>query len=156
VLADAGIAGNHLSDLVADKDIDLAKVERLLAAMQTSSKPIKPARLGVIGQAHFEKALAATGIEKCRYWKEEMFDDTGARLPVVMEIAFAINNLAVRQKQRRAIGLNWSPVFKMPSGYIAEAFNECRIELNDAVTIFMHIAQPCFTFSDHGKGALAE
>ena len=152
VLAEADISGGRLSDFVVDDDIDQRKVERLLAAMRANSKPVKPQRLGIIGQEHLEQTLRAAGAANCKYWKQATFDEEG--LPLVIEIAFGVRNEA--DGQERTIGLNWSPVLKVPSGHISEALNSCRVGHHDDVMLVIHLAQPRWAFSDHGKGALSE
>jgi hypothetical protein len=72
----------------------------------------------------------------------------------VCETAFAIRPDA-SQSSRRIIGLNWSPVLKIPSGAIGEAISSCQIAASDPVILLVHIARPRFEFVDHGKGALA-
>ena len=56
---------------------------------------------------------------------------------------------------RRIIGLNWSPIFKIPSGAIGEAISSCKVNSDDPVVLLVHVARPRFEFVDHGKGALA-
>jgi len=75
-------------------------------------------------------------------------------LPVVCETAFAIRPDAL-QSSRRIIGLNWSPILKIPSGAIGEAINSCQVNSYDPVVLLVHVARPRFEFVDHGKGALA-
>jgi DNA topoisomerase VI subunit B len=153
VLAEAGITGTRLMDLVTNGDVDLEIVARLLEAMRANSKPIKPGKLGVIGSEHLEKALDGYGAINPKYSKVTTFDEEG--LPLVLEIAFGINRTHT-ERHLRVIGLNWSPVFKIPSRHLTEALNDCYVQLSDATTLIVHLAQPRFAFSDHGKGALAE
>jgi hypothetical protein len=75
-------------------------------------------------------------------------------LPVVLEIAFATKPDA-GERSRRIFGLNWSPVFKIPSGEIGEAISSCHVESDDPVILLIHAARPRFEFTDHGKGAIA-
>jgi hypothetical protein len=153
VLEAAKLKGNHLSDLVRGKDVDMASVTRLLEAMRERSRPVQPKRLGVLGKEHlcqhFESLGATSGF---KYDRKAFFDDDG--LPVVCETAFAIRPDAT-ESSRRIIGLNWSPVFKIPSGAISEAISSCQISSSDPVILLVHVARPRFAFVDHGKGALA-
>jgi DNA topoisomerase VI subunit B len=153
VLAASGITGTHLRHFVIEGKVDVSKVTCLLAAMREHSRPIKPQYLGSIGKTHLEKALNAAGAEGCRYWKKEDIDEEG--LPFVIETAFG-----VREDEKRArrliVGLNWAPIFKVPSGIIAEALSSCRVEDTDPVVWLIHLVRPRFAFTDHGKGALAE
>jgi DNA topoisomerase VI subunit B len=152
VLTEADISGSRLSDFVINGDVDQLKVDRLLAAMRANSKPVKPERLGIIGRDRLEKTLIAAGGANCKYWKQITFDEEG--LPLVIEIAFGVRSEA--DGQERMIGLNWSPVLKIPSVHISEALNSCRVEFTDDVLLIIHLAQPRWAFSDHGKGALSE
>jgi hypothetical protein len=72
----------------------------------------------------------------------------------VVETAFAIRPDAAALS-RRIIGLNWSPIFKIPSGAIGEAISSCQVNSSDPVVLLVHTARPRFEFTDHGKGALA-
>jgi hypothetical protein len=154
VLSGAGItAGARLSELVVDNDIDLDKLDALLHAMQMYSKPIKPERLGVIGPDHLKKALTAVGAKNCKYARSSAFNEEG--LPFVIEVASGVNRDEERSR-RLHIGINWSPVFKIPSGIIQDTLNDARIQSYDPITLVIHLVQPRFNFSDHGKGALTE
>ena len=74
--------------------------------------------------------------------------------PSCVETAFAIRPDAA-VSSRRIIGLNWSPIFKIPSGAIGEAISSCQVNSGDPVVLLVHVARPRFEFTDHGKGALA-
>jgi hypothetical protein len=153
VLEAACLKGSHLSDLVRGKDVDMASVTRLLEAMREHSRPVQPKRLGLLGKEHlcqhFESLGATSGF---KYDRKAFIDDDG--LPVVCETAFAIRPDAL-QSSRRIIGLNWSPILKIPSGAIGESINSCKVDSDDPVVLLIHVARPRFEFVDHGKGALA-
>jgi hypothetical protein len=153
VLSSAKLKGSHLSDLVNGQDVDMASVTRLLGAMQAASRPVQPKRLGALGKDHLLQHFASLGATKgFKYDKKAFYDDEG--LPVVVETAFAIQPDA-EARSRRIIGLNWSPIFKIPSGAIGEAIGSCQVNSNDPVVLLVHAARPRFEFTDHGKGALA-
>jgi hypothetical protein len=153
VLTEAEITTSRLSDMVADDDIDMPMVERLLDAMQRNSKPIEPSRLGIIGKEHLKTAMEGRGnTDGFQYYKAVDIDDDDG-LPYVLEIAFGIKTEGSREL---ILGLNWSPVFKVPSGAISNALNDCLVQWNDPVVLLIHQARPRFNFTDHGKGALAE
>jgi DNA topoisomerase VI subunit B len=152
VLTAAKIRGSHLSDLVRGGDVDMAAVRRLLGAMREHSKPVQPKRLGVIGQDHLKRYFESVGANNFKYDKKAFVDNDG--LPVVLEIAFATKPDAA-EGSRRIFGLNWSPVFKIPSGEIGEAISRCQIESADPVILLIHAARPRFDYTDHGKGSLS-
>lgn len=151
VLEAARLKGSHLSDLVCGQDVNMPSVTRLLEAMQKASRPVQPKRLGLIGRDHLAQHFQSLGATKgFKYERKAFIDDEF--LPVVVEIAFAVKPDA-SQIARRIIGLNWSPVFKIPSGAIGEAISSCRVEAADPVVLMVHVARPRFAFTDHGKGA---
>jgi DNA topoisomerase VI subunit B len=152
VLAAAKVKGSHLSDLVRGDDVDMAAVRRLLDAMRDHSKPVQPTRLGVIGQDHLARYFESLGASNFKYDRKAFIDNDG--LPVVLEIAFATKPDAAKSS-RRIFGLNWSPVFKIPSGEIGEAISSCQVRSDDPVVLLIHVARPRFEFTDHGKGAIA-
>ncbi|MGO9056944.1 MAG: hypothetical protein ACLQU2_06090 [Candidatus Binataceae bacterium] len=153
VLEDAGITAGRLSDLVRDGDVDMGAVERLRDAMIKHSKPVAPERLGVIGKAHIEAALTRNGcIGGFEYHKAAAIDEEDG-LPCVLELAFGLNK---KNGRRLIVGMNWAPVFKIPSGAIEDALNHGLVQRHDPVVFFIHLVKPRFAFTDHGKGALAE
>jgi DNA topoisomerase VI subunit B len=152
VLAGAKIKGAHLSDLVRGDDIDMPSIKRLLCAMQEHSKPVIPKRLGVIGQEHLKRYFESLGAKRFEYDKKTFIDSEG--LPVVLETGFAVKPDADAQS-KRIIGLNWSPIFKIPSGEIGEAISSQQVQCADPVILLIHTARPRFDFTDHGKGSLS-
>jgi hypothetical protein len=152
VLTEAEIQSNHLSDLVRGDDVDMASVQRLLGAMQKNSKPVIPKRLGIIGKDHLKFHLESQRAVGFNYQRKAFIDDEG--LPVVLEIAFG-TKLDADEYARRIIGLNWSPIFKIPSGAIEQAINKCQVNDEDPVILLIHAARPRFEFTDHGKGSLS-
>ena len=154
MLATAKMDRVHLSNLVRDGDVDMARVETLLGAMREHSRPVQPKRLGVIGQEHLAHYLKSLGGKPTsfRYHKKAFIDYDG--LPVVLEIAFAIKPDA-KQGWHCILGLNWSPVFKVPSGEIYRALSSCQVESSDPVILVISVVRPRFEFTDHGKGLIA-
>jgi DNA topoisomerase VI subunit B len=152
VLKQTGISAVSLCDLVADGDVSIDQVERLLVAMQQASRPVKSQRLGVIGKDHLQAALSARGVspEGFRYRKAFGTDKEG--LPFVVEVAFGLAEAGHRQL---ILGLNHSPVFKVPSGHLSDALTDCHVQQHDPVLLLIHQVCPRFNFTDHGKGALA-
>jgi hypothetical protein len=152
VMTAAKLERAHLSDLKHNGDVDAKVVERLLAAMRAHSRPVIPNRLGVIGKDHLERYFDSLGAKGFKYWKKTSIDDEG--LPVVFETAFGVmSNAAAGSK--RVLGLNWSPIFKLPSGEIGEAISSQHVSQSDPVILLIHAARPRFDFTDHGKGSIS-
>jgi DNA topoisomerase VI subunit B len=63
VLEMTGLARAPLSSLITDNAVDMVSAIELLVAMQTHSKPVKPAQLGIIGREHFEARFHALGAQ---------------------------------------------------------------------------------------------
>ena len=57
VAAAAGLSNALLNDLIKGDDVDPEAVRRLLSAMRTASRPVKPRALGVLGEAHLAHNL---------------------------------------------------------------------------------------------------
>lgn len=150
VLQQAGLAAKYVSDLKADINGEMEQVGRLLAAMQSVSKPVKPQRLGVIGRDHMQAGLAAyganTGIE---YSRQAGFGDDG--LPYLVEVGFGVRRRGAR---KLLCGLNHSIVFKVPSSSLYSTLRDCWIGANDPVVIVVHQSHPHFKFTGHGKGSV--
>jgi hypothetical protein len=72
VLAETGMKRMRLSELVHGDALDGDRVESLLAAMRKHTKPVKPQRLGLIGEEHLKFRLLAMGVqpESFRYNKK--------------------------------------------------------------------------------------
>jgi len=156
VLEGAGIAGATLRDLVVDGEVPLAPVTRLLEAMKKHSRAIKPAALGVISEEHLRNSLLKLDVvdESFKYKKVAGVDDNG--LPFVIEVAFAVKNDTDTEVRRLILGLNSSPILKIPPRRIGAMLADCRIDEHDPVVLLIHQACPRFDFVDHGKGAIAE
>ena len=89
VLSELGLARVPLSALANGDDLDHVRVARLLAAMRTYTRPVKPAALGVIGEDHIRARIEEHGIRpgSFDYRKKLSLGEDG--LPQVTEIAFA-------------------------------------------------------------------
>jgi DNA topoisomerase VI subunit B len=152
VLEQAGIAGT-LRDLVVDGDLPMGRIVALLDAMKRNSRPIKPAKLGIIGEDHIRAVLLARHVapDSFKYLKAEGTGDDD--LPYVIEVAYGIYEKAYRSDGRGlSKGLNCSPVFNVPTSEIREALAGCRIDGHDPVELFIHQTMPRFAFTGHGKG----
>jgi DNA topoisomerase VI subunit B len=152
VLTEAGLSASYLEDLVEDGDVGIAAVERLLVAMQRASRSVKPQRLGVIGKEHLQTALVALGVdpEGFTYRKGAGIGKDG--LPFVVEVAFGVT---WGGRERLIVGLNHSPVFKVPSGHLSDVLTDCHVQRHDPVALLIHQSCPRLMFTDQGKGAIA-
>ena len=152
----AGLSRAYLHDLIADHDVALEPVAVLLAAMQAESRPVKPAALGVLGEAHVRSFLtthAAVEPESITYYKAVGEVDG---LPYVLEVACGWYTEAYAAcDQRTLVGVNWTPALKMPFPELAQWLGECRVDSFDPVAVFVHLALPRVEYTDRGKSVLA-
>lgn len=169
VLTAAGLSRADLSELTtADgSDVDAGKVSRLLAAMQAVVAPVKPARLGVIGEAGLRDAFADLSADLDRFRYRKLTSPPDAGVPWVVEAAFAplAADSAWRERQLY-VAVNWSAAIEVPFGDLGDVrgghgrnflglLAEQRVKGSSPVVLFVHLAHPCLTFSDHGKARLA-
>jgi DNA topoisomerase VI subunit B len=155
VLEEAGVAaGTCLRDLVVNGDLTLHKIAALLDAMKKHSRQIKPAALGAIGEHHIRAAFGKWRVapDSFKYKKVAGLGDDG--LPFVVEVAFGVREEDDGEDRRLIMGLNWSPVFKVPTQAISSVLAQYRIDRNDPVVVFVHQAEPRLAFTDHGKGSV--
>ena len=158
ILARSGVAGVHLSDLVADGDVDQAAVEALLNAMRSESRPVKPRSLGVLGELHLTTWLNHAGAETVRYQKSaDVDEETG--LPFVVETAFGVRS--DDDGLRLVTGINWAPTLVDPfrdlNKYglsLGRLLGQLHISRDDPVTFVLHLACPHLNYTDRGKSSL--
>jgi hypothetical protein len=62
VLDEAGLKRARLSGFVTDGRLDCEKIARLLASMKNHTKPVRPERLGLIGENHLRERLLGMGV----------------------------------------------------------------------------------------------
>ena len=152
VLTEANIPdAAYLDDLVVNGDIDNAAAGRLLTAMQQASRPVKPQRLGVIGKEHLQAALVTRGVSSKGFTYRKACGTGDDGLPFVVETAFGVKKAGQREL---IIGLNNSPVFKVPSGHLSDILADCRVQAFDPIVLVVHLGCPRFEFTDHGKGSI--
>lgn len=152
----AGLSRAYLHDLVADNDVALEPVTTLLAAMQAESRPVKPAALGVLGEAHVRSFLTTNADvepESITYSKAVGEADG---LPCVLEVACGWYTAAYADcRQRTLVGVNWTPALKMPFPELSQFLGECRVDSFDPVVVFVHLAIPRVEYTDRGKSSMA-
>ena len=140
-------------------DLDHAAVDRLLAAMQTHTRPPKAKDLGVIGREHLLNRFLAYGAHAETFKYKAVIGDTATGLPVVIETAFG---WCPDGSERRIItGVNFSVALGNPFrsfGQTGEGLEhrlaEQRAGRNEPIIFVLHLASPRVEFADRGKTAL--
>jgi len=165
VTAACGLSGAALSDLVVDGKLDMALVERLLSAMQSQSRPVKPQALGVLGRDHLYRQFEGTGCEMTTFDYRKAEGTTGDGIPWVAEAAFAVDAGAFDPQDdpvdRRLItGINWSPSIINPFRQLRHydsldsVLTKQRAGRDEPVVVALHLACPRIEYTDRGKSAV--
>ncbi len=155
-----GLARAPLASLCADGEFDKRKIAKLLAAMKSATKPVKPKLLGLIGKDHLAQRMAAAGVEMKSFDYSRTFDTTDDGLPCVVEFAFG---WCPEAKDRRLItGVNWSPGITNPFRQLGSygqsldtILSQQRADRNEPVILVLHVACPRVDYTDRGKSAIA-
>ena len=151
----AGLHAASLHDLVDGSGIDHDKVNALLMAMRTESRPILPTRLGVIGEEHIRQRMVMDhqADENTVRYKKIAGEVNG--LPFVLEVSTGIYQ-ENHQECRRSlvVGVNWAPTLKIPFEELHPLLAQARVDSFDPVVIVVHLACPRLEYTEHGKGAL--
>jgi DNA topoisomerase VI subunit B len=153
VLRTAGLYRASLEDLLRDDEIDAVAVRVLLSAMQAETRPIRPARLGIIGEANLRRVLAEEGRgQGFVYAKATGFDGVG--FPYVVEGTFTWN--PKRAKRQLIAGANFASTptlsFELNLWETADSLLSRRYAGDrEPICVFLHVVHPRFTFTDLGK-----
>ncbi len=152
----AGLTGRYLHDLLVHGDVDAAMTQRLLRAMQQEAKAIKPAALGVIGEAHLRQRMTARSwIDSDSIQYKRVADMNHGAVPFVLEVAFGINTPAYEECGLSVwTGINWAPTLDIPFTEFFRLLGEVRVDRHDPVAMVVHLATPVVQFSDKGKTRL--
>jgi DNA topoisomerase VI subunit B len=158
ILAETGLAGAKLSELVRNGQVDPSITSKLLEAMQQQSREVKAQALGIIGEDHIRRKLETAGCNSnsIRYKRKLGYDEQ--HRPYVIETAFGAFE---RESALRKLlcGLNFSPSignpFRRLSGW--ESLDDLLGEQHVADRTFtlVHLTTPHLRYTDRGKTAVA-
>jgi DNA topoisomerase VI subunit B len=148
----AGLSGMYLHDLIKQDEVDIAMTQRLLSAMQQAAKVIKPAALGVIGEAHIRQRMTARSWIDSDSIQYKRVADMNQGVPFVLEVAFGINTPEYEDCGSTIwTGINWSPTLDIPFNELFRLLGEVRVDRHDPVAMVIHLATPNVQFSNKGK-----
>ena len=157
VLDSCALKRVHLSALATEGNFDRARIAELLAAMKANTKPVRPKRLGVIGEQHFRQRFESMGCNPKSIRYRRKMPKRG--MPYVVEMAFAMRD----DDQRRIImtGANWSSAIRNPFrsfGSTGEGLETVLAELRaggqEPILLAIHLAHPRVEYTDRGKSAM--
>jgi hypothetical protein len=157
VLEATGLGRAPLSALRNGDGLDQAMVITLLDAMRAQSRPVKPAQLGVIGEAHLRQRFEAAGCEMESFNYKRVAGCTDD-VPWVIETAFG---WCPEASQRRLLsGVNWSPGIINPfrtlryGQSLDTILTKQRASANEPVILVLHMACPRVEYLDRGKSSV--
>ncbi len=158
VLDETGLHREPLTRLVADGAVDTDLVAKLLAAMQSNTKPVKPPALGVIGKEHFKTRFEDAGCEMESFDYRKVVDTTDG-VPWVVETAFG---WCPKGETRRLVtGVNWSPGIINPFrelGHFGQSLDtilsQQRADRDEPVILVLHMACPRVEYTDRCKSSV--
>ncbi len=147
VIAQARLTGKVLAEL------NDAAITRLLIKMKAETRPVQPQQLGVIGEEHFRNTLLALGTspKSFQYKKKTGIEDG---MPFVVEAAFGIKTAS--DVRDLVVGLNFSPIFGVPSQHFENALDANSVYDDDPVVVAVHLVTPQLRFTTLGKGKIAD
>jgi DNA topoisomerase VI subunit B len=151
----AGLKHAWLHDLVVNGNVDADAVQRLLHAMISATRPVKPKTLGVLGESHLASILVdawASAQHSIRY-KQVVGEADG--LPFVVEAALGVHEEDGWGDLEIVTGANWSPALECPFDDLLSLLGEMRADEDDPVTVIVHLVCPRLDFTDRGKGKVA-
>jgi DNA topoisomerase VI subunit B len=156
VLEAARLYRASLTDLLRDDALDEVPIATLLRAMQAEARPVKPTRLGVIGEANLRRRIEEWNGQAFRYAKAMGSDGDG--FPYVIEGAFAW--MPRSEKRKLILGANFasspSLSFSLNLWQTAETLLEGRYAgAEEPICVFLHLVHPRLTFTDLGKTRVA-
>jgi predicted XRE-type DNA-binding protein len=159
VLAVLGLQRAPLSDLAAGGELDLPTIAKLLTALQNASAPVKPAKLGVIGESHWRtRLLASAGSPES--FAYSAVSGTCEGLPYVVEAAFCY---APERDSRSLVGgVNWSPTLSgipfrsLGSEWtLSSLFQEQHCGYDEPVLLALHATIPKVLWQDRAKSVVS-
>ncbi|MFH1919782.1 MAG: ATP-binding protein [Planctomycetota bacterium] len=135
-------------------------VEQLLVAMKKHSRPVKPSRLGTIGEEHLRARFQEWGCDPKQFqYRKRAGTEEG--LPYILETAFAYRGEDAPQRREIFAGANWSAAIKNPfrafgaTGQGLEAhLTELKAGADEPILFALHLAHPRIQFADRGKSSI--
>jgi DNA topoisomerase VI subunit B len=160
VLGATGTSRMALAELFDGGRVESGGMAKLLSAIQTATKPVKPQDLGIIGRDNLAARFMSAGADpKTFTYKLSLREDNG--IPAVVEVAFGYrpNGAAGR---RMIAGANWSVGINNPfrqlgqDGESLDSFlEERRVGRTEPIVLLVHLASPLIAYTDRGKSSLA-
>jgi DNA topoisomerase VI subunit B len=166
ILAEVGCSHRSLADFFGADRVNGDGIARLLTAMRRHSKPVKPARLGIIGADHLKQRFLAAGgnADTFRYQPRKGVSDDG--IPYVVEFAFGLHqagltHAGVHASRKFVTGANFSAAIGNPFrrfGSTGEGLEstlaKVRANATSPVICALHLVSAYIQYADRGKSSI--
>jgi DNA topoisomerase VI subunit B len=155
VVRDADLdSGTRLSQLAPGDDLDEEAVGRLRRSLRrATTRPVKSKTLGVLGEEHLKRSLVEHYgvVPNSVHYKPALGKVDGQ--PYVLEVAMGTCKDR-RNRREVVVGVNWSPVLKIPFDELSRLLGNASVDTFDPVVVLVHLAVPRPEFTDPGKSQL--
>ncbi len=164
ILTELGASHVSLHNFFGLHKANTDNISKLLAALKTHTKPVRPVDLGIIGKQHFYGIMERAGGDPKTFTYRRTFGET-AGVPRVIEFAFGVQRAGLEGGRGPAgviiTGVNWSPGINNPFRQIGrdgESFDailrDVRANASEPVIAALHVACPRVAYTDRGKSAI--
>jgi hypothetical protein len=166
ILTEVGCSHQSLAEFFGVDQVNRAGIAKLLAAMRTFSKPVKPKHLGIIGVEHLKQRFLAAGGNSETFKYQCRKGMTADGIPYVVEFAFGLHESGlslrgVEEARKIVTGANWSAGIKNPFrafGATGEGLEttlaKVRANASAPVICALHLACAHIQFADRGKSSI--
>jgi hypothetical protein len=166
ILTEAGCSHQSLAQFFGADQVNRSGVAKLLAAMKRHSKPVNPARLGIIGAEHLKQRFLAAGGNPDTFKYQQRKGVSGDGIPYVVEFAFGLHQSGLAQSgagvsRKFVTGANFSAAIGNPFrrfGSTGEGLDstlaKVRANATAPVICALHLASAYIQFADRGKSSI--
>jgi hypothetical protein len=164
ILTEVGCSHQSLAQFFGADQVNRSGVAQLLTAMQSHSKPVVPARLGIIGSSHLKARFLAAGgnAETFKYQQRKGVSDG---IPYVVEVAFGVHEAGLAPGEsvmrRFVTGANFSAAIGSPfrrfgstGEGVESTLAKLRANASSPVICAMHLASAYIQYADRGKSSI--
>jgi hypothetical protein len=166
ILTEVGCSHQSLAQFFGADQVNRVGVAKLLAAMKRHSKPVNPARLGIIGAEHLKQRFLAAGGNPDTFKYQQRKGVSGDGIPYVVEFAFGLHQSGLAQSgagvsRKFVTGANFSAAIGNPfrrfgstGDGLDSTLAKVRANASQPVICALHLASAYIQFADRGKSSI--
>ena len=161
-MEDTGLTRTNLFALANGQGLQHDVIAKLLSSMKAHSKPVKPAALGIIGEAHMRTRLEKLGCKMESFQYKTVLEVDTDGLPAVIETADAWRGEQCTAPRRLITSVNWSPGIGNPFCTLGNTYGDGLAAMLrerfagrcEPIIFLLHLAHPRVRYTDRSKSAL--